>query len=220
MLANLLAFTSQRDLSMQLRIIRETLIAAGLAATLALAACSNDDDHAGMPMDHSAASSAGSATAPPAGDFNHADVAFAQGMIPHHRQAIDMSDMTLAKEGVHPEVTALAEQIKAAQQPEIDTMNRWLDGWGRIQMDDGGRHHGGEGGIMTEAQMRQLDKANASDGQRLYLDGMIRHHQGAIHMAETEIEDGNNEDAIKLAKQIAETQQQEIETMQELLAKL
>ena len=73
---------------------------------------------------------------------------------------------------------------------------------------------------MTEVQMRQLDKANASDGQRLYLDGMIRHHQGAIHMAETEIEDGNNEDAIKLAKQIAETQQQEIETMQELLAKL
>src|SRR5215211_7015018 len=133
---------------MQLRIIRTTLIAAGLAATLALAACSNDDDHAGMPMDHSAESRAGSATAPPAGNFNHADVAFAQGMIPHHQQAIDI------------------------------------------------------------------------DGQRLYLDVMIRHHQGAIHMAETEIEDGNNEDAIKLAKQIAETQQQEIETMQELLAKL
>ena len=73
---------------------------------------------------------------------------------------------------------------------------------------------------MTEVQMRQLDKANASDGQRLYLEGMIWHHQGAIHMAETETEDGNNEDAINLAKQIAETQQQEIETMQELLAKL
>jgi len=87
-------------------------------------------------------------------------------------------------------------------------------------MDDGGRHHGGEGGIMTEAQMRQLDKANASDGQRLYLEGMIRHHQGAIHMAQTETQDGNNEEAINLAKQIAETQQQEIETMQELLAKL
>ena len=220
MLANLLAFTSQRDLSMQLMIIRTTLIAVGLAATLALAACSNDDDHAGMPMDHSAARPAGSATAPPVGDFNHADVAFAQGMIPHHQQAIDMSDMILAKEGAHPEVTTLAEQIKAAQQPEIDTMNSWLDTWGRTQMDDDGRHHGGEGGIMTEVQMRQLDKANASDGQRLYLDGMIRHHQGAIHMAETEIEEGNNEEAIKLAKQIAETQQQEIETMQELLAKL
>jgi uncharacterized protein (DUF305 family) len=205
---------------MKLTVIRMTLIWAGLAATLALAACSNDDDHAGMPMDHSAAGSAGSATASSAGNFNHADVAFAQGMIPHHQQAIDMSDMILAKEGIHPEVTALAQQIKAAQQPEIDTMNRWLDGWGRIQMEDGGRHHGGEGGIMTEPQMRQLDKANASDGQRLYLEGMIRHHQGAIHMAETETEDGNNEEAINLAQQIAETQQQEIETMQELLAEL
>jgi uncharacterized protein (DUF305 family) len=205
---------------MRLRTIRTTFIAAGLAAALALAACSKDDDHAGMPMDQSSVRPAGSATAAPAGNFNHADVAFAQGMIPHHQQAIDMSDMILAEEGVHPEVTALAERIKAAQQPEIDTMNRWLEAWGRIQMDDGGRHHGAEGGIMTEAQMRQLDKANASYGQRLYLEGMIRHHQGAIHMAETETEDGNNEEAINLAQQIAETQQQEIETMQELLAEL
>ena len=143
-------------------------------------------------------------------------------MIPHHQQAIDMSDMILAKEGVHPEVTALAEQIKAAQQPEIDTMNRWLRAWGR-DMDasggDGGGHHGGEGGIMTEEQMRQLDHARGRDGQRLFLEGMIQHHQGAIQMAETEIEDGNNEEATNLAKQIAETQQQEIETMQALLAK-
>jgi uncharacterized protein (DUF305 family) len=208
---------------MKLTIIRTTLIGAGLAATLALAACSNDDDHAGMPMDQSSASSAGSATAPPAGDFNQADVTFVQGMIPHHQQAIDMSDMILAKEGVHPEVTTLAEQIKGAQQPEIDTMNRWLSAWGRDMdagVEDGGGHHGGEGGIMTEEQMRQLDVANGRDGQRLFLEGMIRHHQGAIQMAEAEIEDGNNEEATNLAKQIAETQQQEIETMQELLAKL
>ena len=89
-----------------------------IAAALALAACSNDADHAGMPMGNSSA-----------GDFNQADVMFAQMMIPHHQQAIDMSDIILAKEGVHPEVTALAEQIKAAQQPEIDTMNRWLSAW-------------------------------------------------------------------------------------------
>ena len=144
-------------------------------------------------------------------------------MIPHQQQAIDMSDLILAKENVHPEVTTLAEQIKAAQQPEIDTMNRWLRAWGR-DMDagggDGGGHHGGEGGIMTEEQMRQLDHARGRDGQRLFLEGMIQHHQGAIQMAETEIEDGNNEEATNLAKQIAETQQQEIETMQELLATL
>jgi uncharacterized protein (DUF305 family) len=190
-------------------------MAAALAAALALAACSDDDDHAGMPAGHGAAS--------PAGDFNQADVSFVQGMIPHHQQAIDMSDMILAKDGLHPEVTALAEQIKAAQQPEIDTMNRWLSAWGR-DMDagggDSGGHHGGEGGIMTEEQMRQLDIANPSDGQRLFLEGMIWHHQGAIQMANTELAEGKNIEAINLAKQIAETQQQEIETMQELQATL
>jgi uncharacterized protein (DUF305 family) len=197
---------------MKLTIVRTTLIIAVIAATLALAACSNDADHAGMPMGPSSA-----------GDFNQADVMFAQGMIPHHQQAIDMSDLILAKEGVHPEVTALAKQIKAAQQPEIDTMNRWLTTWGR-DMDpgagDGGGHHGGEGGIMTEEQMRQLDKANAGDGQRLFLEGMILHHQGAITMAEKEIDEGKNPEAIDLAKQIAESQQQEIETMQALLTEI
>ena len=134
-----------------------------------------------------------------------------------------MSDMILAKEGVHPEVTALAEQIKAAQQPEIDTMNGWLSAWGR-DMDagggNGGGHHGGEGGIMTEEQMRQWDMANASDGQRLFLEGMIRHHQGAIQMANTELAEGKNNEAINLAKQIAKSQQQEIATMTALLTKL
>jgi len=85
---------------------------------------------------------------------------------------------------------------------------------------DGGGHHGGEGGIMTEEQMRQLDKANARDGQRLFLEGMIQHHQGAIEMAEKEIDEGKNPEAIDLAKQIAESQQQEIETMQALLTEI
>jgi uncharacterized protein (DUF305 family) len=192
--------------------LRTTLVTVALAAVLAMVACSNDGDHGGMPLSHNSTN--------PAGDFNEADVTFVQGMIPHHQQAIDMSDMILAKEAIHPEVTALAEQIKAAQQPEIDIMNRWLEGWGRIQMDDGGRHHGGEGGLMTEEQMRHLDKANGPDGQRLFLEGMIRHHQGAIEMAEKEIDEGKNEEAINLAKQIAETQQQEIETMQALLTKI
>ena len=178
---------------MKLAIIQTTLMTAALAAALALTACSNDDD-AGMPMGDSSVS--------PAGDFNEADVTFVQGMIPHHQQAIDMSDMILAKEGVHPEVTALAEQIKAAQQPEIDTMNGWLSAW-RRDMDagggNGGGHHGGEGGIMTEEQMRQWDMANASDGQRLFLEGMIRHHQGAIQMANTELAEGKNNEAINLA---------------------
>ena len=200
--------------------MKRTIIRTTLVAALALAACSNDADPGGMPMDHSSASSAGSATAPPAGDFNQADVTFAQMMIPHHQQAIDMSDMILAKDGVHPEVRALAEQIKAAQQPEIDTMNRWLDAWGRRDMDEGGQHHGSGGGMMTEDDMRQLDKANASTGQRLFLEGMIKHHQGAIATAETELDEGQHPDAKQLAGAIITAQEAEIGTMNQLLGQV
>jgi uncharacterized protein (DUF305 family) len=203
---------------MKLTILRTILVPVTLAAALALAACATNDDMAGMPMGHG---SAGASAAARFGEFNQADVMFADMMIPHHQQAIDMSDMILAKQGVHPEVRALGEQIKAAQQPEIDTMNSWLDAWGRgMHIDDGGQHHGGAGGLMTEEDMRQLDKANGSDGQRLFLEGMIRHHQGAIQMAETEIDEGKNGDAINMAKQIATTQQQEIENMQALLGQI
>lgn len=132
---------------------------AALAATLALIGCSDDNDASGMPMGHNSASSAGAPTA--TGDFNNADVLFAQIMIPHHEQAVAMIDMLLDKRGVNPEVTALAEQIKAAQQPEIDTMNGWLRVWGRQPMDDGGMHHGSGGGMMTEDEMRQLDQGTS-----------------------------------------------------------
>ena len=199
---------------------RAALIAAAVAATITLTAC-GDDDVTGMPGMGHGSSTSGASSSATAAEFNAADVMFAQMMIPHHQQAVDMSDMLLAKSGVNPEVAALAEQIKAAQQPEIDTMNSWLDTWGRTQIDDGGMHHGGaDDGMMTEEEMRTLDKANGSDGQRLYLDGMIKHHTGAIKMAETEIASGKNPEAITLAKNIAETQQQEIATMTELLAKI
>jgi uncharacterized protein (DUF305 family) len=200
---------------------RAALIAA-VAATITLTACGGDDDVTGMPnMDHGSSTSTAPSSAATASDFNPADVTFAQMMIPHHQQAVDMSDMLLAKSGVSPDVAALAEQIKAAQQPEIDTLNSWLDTWGRTHIDDGGMHHGGaDDGMMTEEEMRTLDKANGNDGQRLYLDGMIKHHTGAIKMAETEIASGKNPEAITLAKNIAETQQREIATMTELLTKI
>ena len=76
-------------------------------------------------MGHNSASPAASSSATPVGEFNEADVMFVQMMIPHHEQAVDMSDMVLSKSGINPEVQALAKQIKAAQQPEIDMMNAW-----------------------------------------------------------------------------------------------
>jgi uncharacterized protein (DUF305 family) len=198
-------------------LLRTTLAAAALAA--ALAGCSNNDDMSGMPGHASSASPSAAASGTPSAsaEFNDADVMFAQLMIPHHEQAVEMSDMILAKEGVNPDVIALAQQIKAAQQPEIDTMKSWLSAWGRPTMAGG---HQMDDGQMTEEEMKTLDEADGPTGQKLFLEGMVKHHQGAIQMAQTEITSGKNPDAVALARTIVDSQQKEITTMNGLLAKL
>lgn len=199
-------------------LLRTTLASAALLGVLSLAGCSNNDDMSGMPGHASSASpTAASGTASMSAEFNDADVTFAQMMIPHHEQAVQMSDMILAKEGVNPDVIALAQQIKAAQQPEIDTMKSWLSAWGRPTM--AGGHQMGDG-PMTEEEMKTLDEADGPTGQKLFLEGMIKHHRGAIAMAQTEIANGKNPDAIALARSIVDTQQKEITTIEGLLAKL
>jgi uncharacterized protein (DUF305 family) len=202
---------------MKLNILRTALLPAAVAAAIAFAGCSAEDSMSGM--GHNSANPTASASATPIGEFNEADVMFAQMMIPHHEQAVDMSDMVLSKNNINPDIAALAKQIKAAQQPEIDMMTAWLETWGRIQMPEGS-HHSSSDGMMTEEEMQQLDEANSADGQRLFLEGMIRHHQGAIKMAQAEIASGKNPDAITLAKNIADSQQAEVDTMTELLNKI
>lgn len=195
---------------------------AALALTFTLAACSNDD-MSGHDMDGSSPAAAEEGTST---EFNDADVMFAQMMIPHHEQAVSMSDMILKKDGIDPEVTELAEQIKAAQQPEIDTMTQWLTDWGRVRSEgDGemehedGKDHGGDG-MMTPAEMENLDYADAEEGQKLFLTGMIMHHEGAVAMAQTEKAEGSNPDAIELAEAVISAQQEEIVVMQDLLTRV
>ena|SRR5215211_911734 len=203
--------------SMKLKTLRTALVPTALAAAITLVGCSTEGSGSGRGDSSSPPGASSSAIA--ADQHNEADVIFVQTMIPDHEQAVDMTDMLLGKSGVSPEVEALAKQIKAAQQPEIDMMNTWLAAWGRIQMSEG-PHHSGEGGIMTEEKMQGLDEASGPDGQRLYLEGMIRHHQGAITTAQTEIASGKNPDAITLAKDIADSQQKEVDAMRELLNNL
>lgn len=203
-----------------------------LAATLGLAGCGNTDtDAGGMPgMDpssstSSAAPSSGSSSSVSA-DFNPADVMFVQMMVPHHEQAVAMSDTLLAKSGVNPEVTALAEEIKAAQQPEIETMNGFLVAWGQDMGDGmgdggmGGMDHGKDDGMATDAELQEFEQADGATGQRLYLEMMTAHHTGAITMAQTEIDNGKSPEAIQLARDIVTAQQQEITVMKDLLTKI
>ena len=155
------------------------------------------------------------------GRHNAADVLFAQGMIPHHEQAIHMSDLAL-KHASRPQVKDLAARIKAAQNPEIETMKRWLADWGEPLQAHGGEHAGGHGvagmGMLSESNMQELEEASGSHFERLFLEGMIRHHEGALEMAEDEIDRGRFRDAKALARRIVEAQRAEIAEMRGLLA--
>jgi uncharacterized protein (DUF305 family) len=181
-----------------------------LAAGLALGGCAA----AGMP-------GMGQGNSAVEADANATDVMFTQMMIPHHEQAIEMSDMLLAKDGIDDRVTALAEDIKAAQQPEIDQMEAWLEEWGMDMpgMDAGG-HGSHGGGMMSEEDMQALDEATGVEASRLFLEQMIEHHEGAIDMAEDVVENGSNADVIALAESIVASQTAEIELMRELLRDL
>lgn len=194
----------------------KTSVSSAVAAIVVLAGCANDSGTSGIPTEHG---SANTSAGPSASAFNDTDILFVQVMLPHHDQAVSMSDLLLAKRGVNPEVAALARQIKDTQQVKIDTMNGWFEAIGRPQR-EGGTHHGGLDGMLDENQMQQLDQANSGDGQRLFLEGMIKHHAGAIEMANKEITDGQYPGAVDLAKNLATTQQQEIDVMTDVLTRI
>jgi uncharacterized protein (DUF305 family) len=135
-------------------------------------------------------------------------------MIPHHQQALEMAGMALEK-ATRPEVKALAQKITEAQKPEIETIQSWLKQWGEA-MDDMAGDHSGMGGMMSTADMEALKAATGADFDRLFLEQMIKHHEGAITMAKTEIEAGRYGPAQDLARRIVEAQQAEIEEMHQL----
>jgi uncharacterized protein (DUF305 family) len=201
--------------------LRMTAIAAvPMAIALALAGCATAaGGGSGMPgMDHGGGSSSSPATTVQ-GEFNAADSMFAMMMIPHHEQAIEMSDVILAKTGVDQDVLDLAQQIKDAQAPEIELMQSWLDDWGMPSsggMD--GMDHGN--GKMSDDDMAALEAAEGADAARLFLQQMIEHHEGAIDMAQDVLDDGANPEVLALAERIISAQTDEIATMEQLLADL
>lgn len=151
-------------------------------------------------------------------DVNAADVMFVQMMIPHHEQAIEMADLVLDTPGIDPAVITLATEIKAAQGPEIEQMEQWLDDWGMPSMPGGHGGHGGMDGMLSEEELQRLDDAEGEEATRLFLEGMIEHHEGAIDMADDVIDDGENAAVRELADAIVVTQQAEIDLMRELLS--
>ena len=189
----------------------------------------------------------GSAAADPT-DHNAVDIMFATMMIPHHEGAIEMSELALAQASTQP-VKDLATRIKAAQGPEIEQMQGWLVAWnaampmtsGTTAPDSGmgGHDMGSMGGTeetaassstddfgmgqmmqMSDADMDALRAATGVEFDKLFLQQMIAHHQGAIEMAEVEIDRGQNPATLALAESIKSGQTTEIAQMQQMLAAL
>ena len=184
-----------------------------VAAALLLAGCGDDTD---------------SGSADDSRPFNDADIAFATDMIPHHAQALVMVDLVRGRD-VDTAVTELADQVSAAQTPEIETMADWLEEWGEPVPATQRDHAHGDGdvggmdmgdempGMMSNDELDELEHAPDAEFQDLWLQMMIEHHQGAIDMAETEVADGEYADAVAMAADIRDGQQAEIDQMEELL---
>jgi len=179
------------------------------------------------------------------GQHNAADVAFAQQMIVHHQGAIEMADLAPSR-AASQQVKDLAVRIKAAQGLEIQQMQGWLTTWAAAMPSStaasnsdgmGGMDIGSMGsqgqmtsgavtttmsmpGMMSDADMQQLTAASGTDFDRLFLQQMIVHHQGALEMADTELAQGSNTAALALARSIKTSQTAEITEMQQMLQTL
>ena len=202
-------------------VVRKTAVIAAIAAVgiTGLAACSSSSTQ-------TSSTPTVSASVPPVAG-TATEVSFAQSMIPHHEQAVEMADMALnPKYEASPEVQQLAEQIKSAQGPEIEQMTQWLQQWGAPTTSPGGHMHGMDhdmggmtmSGMMSPKQMKELRASRGTQFDQLWLSMMIEHHQGAIDMAQQVEASSTNPQVQELANQIIAAQQEEIATMQELLA--
>lgn len=216
-----------------------TFAALPLALALVLGACSSSSDSAAedTTAESVAADTVASETVPADAatadsiaqdaSFNASDVTFAQGMIPHHQQAVEMAVIALdSARNAGSKVKDLATRIQGAQGPEIELMTGWLAEWG--QSVDGMEGHSMEGmdmadmpgmeGMMTSEEMTGLETATGPAFDKLWLDMMIRHHQGAVAMSKTVETDGKAAVAKELAGKIISAQEAEISEMQQLLA--
>jgi uncharacterized protein (DUF305 family) len=179
-----------------------------LVAVLSVTGC------AGMPMsmmnhgDTQVESASGVNTS----DFSGVDIMFAQMMIPHHQQAIDMSSLAVSR-ALSPEVKALALKISAEQGPEIEQMRSWLKA-ANAATEMG--HQMSMDGMLSDAELERLTNASGEEFDQLFILGMIAHHEGAIEMAQMVV-DSKNPEARELGTTVIKIQTLEIAELKALL---
>ena len=190
---------------------RLAIPAASAVLILALSACGSGDDS------HSTMSGAGTTSSTMAEGMTttatSGDVEFAQMMIPHHEQAVEMADVALENDTASQDVKALAAQIKAAQDPEIQTMKGWLAQWGASES-SGQMDHGG---MMSDDDMSSLMGASGPEFNQMWLTMMIEHHEGAVEMAQDVLATTSNPEVEQLATAVVQGQEKEITTMKGML---
>jgi uncharacterized protein (DUF305 family) len=155
-------------------------------------------------------------------EWNDDDAMFVQMMIPHHAQALEMCELAQTR-ARDERVVSLARRIKGAQGPEILSMSSWLQARDLDvpeSMEDVPGHGGHSGmtmpGMLSDAQMKELARAEGRRFDELFLDGMIQHHQGAIDMADGALTSGTDLLANELASDISTGQAAEIDRMREI----
>ena len=182
----------------------------GVAVVTLAAACTEDRrTPVGGSASHEGHAEAARSTDP--------DAVFLEQMIPHHRQALDMAELASTRAS-SPAVVSLAQRIAAAQAPEILVMADWLvdhdlavpETMEGMQMQ----------GMLSEDQMTALADADGADFDRLFLTGMIQHHEGAVAMALTVLTDGDDQRVNEIASDVNAGQSAEIARMRSLLAAL
>lgn len=199
---------------------RTAAVAAVGAAALVLVACGGSGQKGHTDGSPSATASV------PQGRHGKSDVAFATGMIPHHRQAVEMAALASSRAETA-EVKKLAEEIRKAQDPEIRTLSGWLTSWGEEVPAKGAMDHsmhgtegtGGMDGMMRAEEMARLEKASGEAFDTAFMEMMIRHHEGAVAMARTEQAEGAYGPAKKMAGSIITSQTAEITRMKKLLGR-
>ena len=186
-------------------------VIAGIAVVImamALAGCSKDGS---MGMDHEGHSSMAS------GDLSGDDIMFLQMMIPHHQQAIEMSDLALTKSS-DSELLALAKDIRDGQGAEIVKMKAWLAG-ANAGMDPGHSMGDSMGGMLSDSELAALEAATGKSFDLLWLKGMTGHHDGAIDMA-TMIEDADNDEIKSFGQAIVTSQSAQNKQMAAMIKRM
>lgn len=160
-------------------------------------------------------SACGETSSSESADFNDADVMFAQMMIPHHEQAIEMSEIALdPASGASAAIQDLAIRIRDAQDPEIELMKGFLATWGEpLNPEDGMDHSSMMEGMLTVEELDELAGLQGSEFDVRWAQAMIAHHKGAVAMAEDVLSDGKNAETRKLAEEIIANQQAEIDEL-------